>query len=137
MILLPLAAFTILFLALWIVVPSWTSPLFVLAVGAPELSPWLFLAGLVLCVTFCVIFCLLSARSVRRSPWNRISLVVALCATVLTAIPLVQAASTPRRFDEAMRAALGSDVLRSVPANMHGGMRPYPIVPVDLFRSRT
>jgi acetyl esterase/lipase len=124
------AAFALLFLALWIVVPGWTYPLFVLAVGAPELSPWLFFAGLVLCL----LFCLLSAKSIRRSRWHRISLAVALCATALTAIPLVQAASMLRRFDEAMRAALGTDFLRGVPGNVRGGMRPSPIVPADLFR---
>lgn len=114
------AAFVIFFLALWIVVPGWTYPLFALGIGAPELSPWLFLAGLVLCV----LFCLLSAKSIRRSRWNRSSFAVALCATALTAIPLVQAASTVRRFDEAMRAALGPDFLRSVPTNVREGMRP-------------
>lgn len=126
MILLTFVASVILFLALWIVVPGWTYPLFALAVGAPELSPGLFLAGLVLCI--------LSTRSIRRSRWSRMSLAVALSVTALTAIPLVQAPLAVRRFDEAMRAALGPDFLLGVPANVRGGMRPYPIVPTDLFR---
>lgn len=126
MIFLLFAALAIFFLALWIVVPGWTYPLFVLAVGAPELSPWLLLASLVLCALY--------ARSAHRSRLTRIARVVALCATALTAIPLVQAVSTVRRFDEGIGAALGPDFLRSVPPNLRGAMRPYPLVPSDLFR---
>lgn len=122
-------ALIVFFLALWIVVPGWIYPLFALSVTAPELSPWLLLAGLVLSIVSA-----LSIRRSRRSRTSRMSLAVALCATALTAIPLAQTTSTIRRFDDAMRGALGPDFLQAVPATVRDGMRPYPIVPADLFR---
>ena len=68
------------FLTLWIFLPGWTYPLFVLGVGAPELSPWLLLASVVLCVV-CA-----------RFPWpphlTRVALLLALGAAALAAVPI-------------------------------------------------
>lgn len=120
------AAGAIFFLTLWIFIPGWTYPLFVLGVGAPELSPWLFVASLILCLA--------CAKFSGPSQLTRVALVLTLGATALASVPVVQAALAVRRFENVMRRALGEDFLHAVSARVRDGMRPRPIVAIDLFR---
>ena len=124
--LLLIGAGTIFFLTLWIFIPGWTYPLFVLGAGAPELSPWLLLASLILC--------LVSATFPGQSQLTRVTIFLALGAAALASVPLAQAALAVRRFQNAMQRALGEDFLRGVPARVRDGLRPRPIVAIDLFR---
>ena len=108
--LLLIAAGALLFLTLWIFIPGWTYPLFVLGVGAPELSPWLLLASLILS--------LVCAKLPGPSQLTRVTLLLALGAAVLASVPVAQAALSVRRFDNAMQGALGEDFLREVPGRV-------------------
>lgn len=113
-------ATVVLFLSLWIVVPAPSRLLLPLAVGAPELSPWLLAVSLVLLG--------LSALHVRRSKLAAIAALLAASSAVLATLPLVRIPATTRRFDEAMVTALGKDALLG-----DDTMRPTPIVLRDLF----
>lgn len=117
---------TVLFLALWIVLPAPTSTLLPLAVGAPELSAWLMLGAL--------LGAGLALPGARRGRVARAALVAATGAIVLSALPLARVPATSHRFDRAMRDALGEDFLRSLPPATVSAMRPRSLVAADLFR---
>lgn len=59
---------------------------------------------------------------------------LAALAAVLASIPLVQFGGIARRFDVAMRSALGEHYLAEVPSAVRGEMRQRPLVVADLFR---
>lgn len=62
-----------------------------------------------------------------------VTFVVAVAATILASAPIVQLPFVVRRFDAAMRTALG-DFLRTVPPDRRARMRTAPIVPIDFLR---
>jgi len=113
------------FVTSWTVIPAPNRPLLALGVGAPELSPWLALAGLVVVVV---------AVSVRdRDVLARATLVLAAVATVLASVPLMRFPFVVRRFNATMRAALGDDFLRGVSPDRRARLRSAPIVFSDVF----
>ncbi len=114
----------LLFLAAWIVVPPPTYATLILAVGAPEVAAWLILGGGA--VT------LLAVRA-GRSRMRSITVLAAVTAVALASVPFVRFAATARRFDAAMRAALGRDYLAGVAATTREGMRRHPLDPFELF----
>jgi acetyl esterase/lipase len=120
------AALILVFLTSWIVLPAPNRPLLALGLGAPELSAWLALAGLIICT--------LTVVAAGRGVLAGAALVLAAVATVVASAPLVQLPSVVRRFDAAMRAALGDDLLRGIPPDRRAVMRQAPIVFADLFR---
>ena len=119
------AALVLVFLASWTVLPAPNRPLLALAVGAPELSPWLAVSGLVVCV--------LTLGAGGRGPLARATLGLAVLAVALASVPLVRLPFAVQRFDGAMRAALGDDFLRGVSSARRARLRPAPVVLVDLF----
>jgi acetyl esterase/lipase len=118
-------ALVLAFLTSWTVVPAPNRPLLALGVGAPELSPWLALGGLVVLV--------LAVGARDRDILARATLVLAAVATVLASVPLMQLPFAVRRFDATMRAALGDDFLRGVSSDRRARLRPAPIIFRDLF----
>lgn len=120
------AAAILLSLAAWIVVPGWTYPLLVLSAGAPEVSPWLIVGGLLVCVLTVTV---LGSTRVSHSAFA-----IALLSTVLASIPLTRAPFAIRRFDGEMQRALGKDFLAGVAPSALGGLRKRPIAIVDLFK---
>ena len=120
------AALVLLFLSSWIFLPAPNRALLTLGVGVPELSAWLALGGLVVCV--------LTLGAAGRDPLARVTLALSLVATVLASAPLVQLPFVARRFDAAMRTALGDDFLRGVPSDRRARMRPSPFAVRDLVR---
>jgi acetyl esterase/lipase len=118
-------AVVLVFLTSWIVLPAPNRPLLALGVGAPELSAWLVLGGLVVCG--------LTIGVVGRDTLGRATLVLTVVATVLASVPLMRLPFVVQRFDSAMRTALGDDFLRGVPSDRRARMRRAPIVLVDLF----
>jgi acetyl esterase/lipase len=96
------AAVALLFVASWIVLPAPNRLLLPLAVGAPELSHWLVVIGLALCLAT------LATPHSSAMGWTTIAFTVA--ATLLAASPLVRAPFAVRRFNEGMNA-LGPGVL--------------------------
>jgi acetyl esterase/lipase len=122
-------ALVLLFLTMWIVVPAPNRSLLNLSVGAPELAAWLAPAGLF------VVGLAMWRRA--RGVFGRITLGMALAATMLASSPLVRAPFVIRGFDAAMEAALGRDYLRDVPADRRARLRSSPIVVADLYRGIT
>jgi len=113
-----------LFLAGWIVVPPPGYATLVLAVGAPEMGPWLVLASLAVL--------LFSVRA--AAGWvARITMLFSVGAIALASIPLFQFPGTARRFDAAMREALGPDYLSGVAPEARERMRESPLDPLELF----
>jgi acetyl esterase/lipase len=119
-------AATVLFLASWIVLPPPIYPLLLLAVGAPEISLWL--------LGLAVLAGALALPDVRRFRAARIATGLAALAIVLASIPLIQFAGIARRFDVAMRSALGEHYLAEVRGPVRREMRQRPLIVADLFR---
>ena len=120
------AAAVRLFVSIWIVLPGWTYPLFILGVGAPEISAWL-LAGSLLTGTLAMTV----LRSMRLS---RLTRPIALLSAILASIPFFRAPLAIHRFDSEIERALGPNYLAGVPDRVTRTMRPTPIVVGDLFR---
>ena len=112
------AAVVLLFLASWIYLPAPNRLLLTLGVGAPELSPWLALGGLVVA--------LLTSIVGDREPGWLAALAVSVVAVVMAAVPLVRLPFVARRFDTAMAAALGGDYLRGVAPDRLARMKRSP-----------
>jgi hypothetical protein len=121
-----LPALTLAFLTSWIFLPAPTRPLLVLAVGAPEVSPWLVLAGLAICV--------LTVAFGGRDTLASWTFLLAAVATVAATAPLARLPFVARRFERTMRESLGDDFLRRVPADRRARMRQSPVSLLDLFR---
>jgi acetyl esterase/lipase len=120
------AALVLAFLTSWTVLPAPNRLLLALGVGAPELSAWLALGGLGVCV--------LTLNVAGRDTWAQTAFVLAALATLLASVPLARLPFVVRRFDCTMRGALGDNFLRGVPPERRARMRPAPVVFVDLFR---
>ena len=120
------AAILLVFLTSWIFLPAPNRRLLVLGVGAPELSAWLAIGGVVLGV--------LTVRNAGRNGLAQATFLLALVTAVLASLPLVQLPFVARRFEGTMRVALGDDFLREVPPDRRARMRPAPVVVLDLFR---
>ncbi|MFN6561158.1 MAG: alpha/beta hydrolase [Nostoc sp. ChiSLP01] len=121
-----LASFTSLFLSSWIILPAPNMFLLTLAVGAPEVSPWLFLLNL--------LSLLLSFFWIRRRQLRRLACTVSLiglliCGWVLANIPLTQ-----MQMAQAMKQDLGADYLEKIPVQLSAKMQTHPFNLVNSFR---
>ena len=110
------------FLAAWIYLPAPNRLLLALGVGAPEVSAWLLVGALIV------------GGFAFAGHVQYVALMLAVVAAVLAATPLVRLPSAVRRFDAAMRTALGDDFLGGVPADYRARMRNAPVAALDLFR---
>lgn len=113
-----------LFLALWGFLPPPTYALLTLSVGAPEAGVWLVVVALAAAV---------AALAVGRGRLRGATLLCAAATILLSLLPLLRHPATARRFDAAMRAALGSDYLCAVPAAIRDSLRPRSLHPTELF----
>lgn len=114
-------------LASWIFLPAPTYFLLTFGVGAPEVSAWLILLSLLAAA-----FAVPDVRERRRS--GRVALAVSTAALLLSVTPFARFPATARCLDDAMRAELGGDPLRAVPAEFQARMRPRPLIVGELFR---
>jgi len=113
-------------IAIWIVLPPFHAGLLPLAVGAPEISPWLLLASLgVGAMTF-------NAAAV--TPAARAAFAFAVVAALLSAYPLARTPFTLAAFDRAMEQRLGRDYLQQIPAATSAGLRGHALSPLDFVR---
>ena len=119
-----LIALALCFLALWGVLPPPTYALLTLSVGAPEVGVWLIVAALVALV-------LALAGQPGRLRW--MALLAVAATIVLSLMPLLRFPATARRFEAAMRAALGSDYLCAVPDSIRAGLRSPSLRLTELF----
>ena len=112
------AALVFAFLTCWIFLPPFHAVLIPLAVGAPEVSPALSVAGIVLALLSGV-----RARGNRRARW---ACAIALAGTAVAVSPLVRLPPVTRSFDRAMRDALGPEAL-AAPAPEQTRFRRSPL----------
>jgi acetyl esterase/lipase len=115
--LLLLTTAALLFVSVWIVIPVPEAWLLPLGVGAPEVSPVLLAASLLLTPV--------AAVKARRSGVARLALVLALVSAGLSAVPIVQIPSTLARFDTALKSTRGAEA---------SNMRPEAVILRELFR---
>jgi acetyl esterase/lipase len=109
-------AATSLAIAVWSVLPPANYLLLVLAVAAPEISPWLALAALIAAA--------LALGRLRDHMPARIALACALSTIALVARPWLQFPRVAAEFEQTMQRALGDDYLRGLPPDVRRGLRP-------------
>jgi acetyl esterase/lipase len=121
-----IASIALCLISIWIVLPPPHASLLPLAVGAPELSPWLLLVAVILCgVTF---------RAASVDVTARVVFNVAAVSAVLCAYPLVRAPFVLAAFDNAMERGLGKDYESQIPADARAALRAYRISAMDFAR---
>ena len=120
------ASIALFLISIWIVLPPLQASLLPLAVGAPELSPWLLLASLILCaITF---------RAAGVDVTARVAFNVSAVSAVLCAYPLVRAPFVFAAFDSAMEQGLGKDYETQIPADARAALRTQRISVTDFAR---
>lgn len=121
-----IASIALCLISIWIVLPPPHASLLPLAVGAPELSPWLLLVSVILCaVTF---------RAASVDLMARVVFNVAAVSGVLCAYPLVRAPFVLAAFDNAMEQGLGTDYESQIPADARAALRAHRISAIDFAR---
>ncbi|MBW4685843.1 MAG: alpha/beta hydrolase [Komarekiella atlantica HA4396-MV6] len=121
-----LLSFISLFLSSWIIIPAPNMLLLPLAVGAPEISPWLF--GLNLLCLLLVFFCI-RQRQLQRLAYTLSLIGLLICASMLVNIPLTQMQMT-----RAMKQGLGTDYLEQIPVQISAKMQSHPFSLVNTLR---
>jgi acetyl esterase/lipase len=119
-----IAAVGLCFLSAWTVLPPLTYPLLVLAVGMPEVAPWLMIVGVIL-----IALVWLGGRSSLSVP----AMLFAAAAVAFAAVPVAQFPVTARRFDQAMRTGLGENYLMTIPDSVRRGLRAHSLDPIELI----
>ncbi|MEG4987446.1 alpha/beta hydrolase [Microcoleus sp. BR0-C5] len=115
-----------LFLSLWIIVPAPTMFLYPLAVGAPEISPWL--------VGINTIALLLNLLGRHQGKVYIILLICNLFALILGLLPLIQFPAANAAIATQMQAVLGENYLAALPQADRAQLRPQPFILADTFR---
>jgi acetyl esterase/lipase len=115
-----------LFLSLWIVIPAFNYPLLILAVAAPEVSPWLIIVN--------AIALILATIQLNGSWQQSIPCICSAIALGLSLLPLIQLPTTNKRLAAAMTAVLGTDYEDRIPEATKQLMRPQPFILADVFR---
>ncbi|MEG4069035.1 alpha/beta hydrolase [Microcoleus sp. Pol11C2] len=115
-----------LFLSLWVIVPAPTMFLYPLAVGAPEISPWL--VGI---NTIALVLNLL------RRHQGKVYIILSICnlfALILGLLPLIQFPAANAAIATQMQAVRGENYLAAVPQADRAQLRPQPFILADAFR---
>ncbi|MEP7382641.1 MAG: alpha/beta hydrolase [Gemmatimonadota bacterium] len=107
------------FLALWIVVPAPNRLLLPLAVGAPEVSAWLIVAG--------IVAILLALSDVGARATARLALVLAIVALTLAASPFFRFATVAASAERSLETALGSGYASRIPAAQKARFTSSPL----------
>ncbi len=115
-----------LFLSLWVIVPAPTMFLYPLAVGAPEISPWL--------VGINTIALLLNLLRRHQGKVYIILLICNLFALILGLLPLIQFPAANAAIATQVQAVLGENYLAAVPQALRAQLRPQPFILADAFR---
>jgi acetyl esterase/lipase len=110
------ASAALVFVSVWILVPAPVPLLLPLAVGAPEVSPVL--------LVFSLLVAVMAGRYARQSRIARLAVGLAVTATLLALVPVVQLPVALSRFDRAMAATTAMP-----PAEMPGSVRVTRGVP--------
>ncbi|MEH2063696.1 MAG: alpha/beta hydrolase [Nostoc sp.] len=114
-----------LFLSSWIILPAPNMFLLTLAVGAPEVSPWLLLLNL--------LFLLLSFFYIRRRKIQRLVCIFSLIGLLICGWMLVNIPSTQMQMAKAMKQGLGANYLEQIPIQVSAKMQTDPFNLVNFF----
>ncbi|MEH2058956.1 MAG: alpha/beta hydrolase [Nostoc sp.] len=120
-----LLSFANLFLSSWIILPAPNMFLLTLAVGAPEVSPWLLLLNL--------LFLLLSFFYIRRRKIQRLVCIFSLIGLLICGWMLVNIPSTQMQMAKAMKQGLGANYLEQIPIQVSAKMQTDPFNLVNFF----
>ncbi|MEG4805922.1 alpha/beta hydrolase [Microcoleus sp. F8-D3] len=115
-----------LFLSLWVIVPAPAMFLYPLAVGSPEISPWLVAIN-----TIALMLNLL------RRHQGKVYIILSICnlfALILCLLPLMQLPAANAAVATQMQAVLGENYLAAVPVAHRAQLRPQPFIFADAFR---
>ncbi|BAZ30371.1 alpha/beta hydrolase domain-containing protein [Cylindrospermum sp. NIES-4074] len=121
-----LLSFVSLFLSSWIIIPAPNMLLLNLGVGAPEVSPLLFVLS-----SFSL---LLSFLYIRQHKLKRLAGIFSLIGLLLCALVLVNISPTQRQMAAAMKQGLGADYLEKIPVKVSAKMQKSPFLLVNSFR---
>ncbi|MEH2179634.1 alpha/beta hydrolase [Nostoc sp.] len=124
-----LLSFASLFLSAWIILPAPNMFLLTLAVGAPEVSPWLLL--------FNLLFLLLSLFYIRHRQLQRLVCIFSLIGLLICGWVLVNIPSTQMQMAKAMKQGLGAIYLEQIPPKVRAKMQTYPFNLVNFFQGIT
>ncbi|WP_448269017.1 alpha/beta hydrolase [Nostoc sp. DSM 114159] len=114
-----------LFLSSWIILPAPNMFFLTLAVGAPEVSPWLFLLNL--------LFLLLSLFYIRRRKLQRLVCIFSFIGLLICGWVLVNIPPTQMQMAKAMKQGLGANYLEQIPPQVRAKMQIYPFNLVNFF----
>ncbi|PHM08907.1 alpha/beta hydrolase [Nostoc sp. 'Peltigera malacea cyanobiont' DB3992] len=120
-----LLSFASLFLSAWILLPAPNMFLLTLAVGAPEVSPWLLLLNF--------IFLLLSLFYIRRRQLQRLVCIFSLIGLLICGWVLVNISPTQMQMAKAMKQGLGTNYLEQIPVQVRAKMQTHPFDLVNFF----
>ncbi|MDZ8085750.1 MAG: alpha/beta hydrolase [Nostoc sp. DedQUE12b] len=120
-----LLSFASLFLSAWIILSAPNMFLLTLAVGAPEVSPWLFLLNL--------LFLLLSLFYIRRRQLQRLVCIFSLIGLLICGWVLVNIPPTQMQMAKAMKQGLGVNYLEQIPVQVRAKMQTHPFNLVNFF----
>ena len=118
-------SFANLFLSSWIILPAPNMFLLTLAVGAPEVSPWLLLLNL--------LFLLLSFLYIRRRKIQRLVCIFSLIGLLICGWMLLNIPSTQMQMAKAMKQGLGANYLEQIPIQVSAKMQTEPFNLVNFF----
>jgi len=118
------------FLSAWIILPAPIFSLLPLSIGAPEVSPWLWVVN--------ILGGLLALRlfqgTERNLPLAYLVLGVSSLAMVLSLLPISQFPATNQAAQNEMERSLGQDYFQNIPSSQQVMMRPQPFVLWDAWR---
>lgn len=121
-----LLSFVSLFLSSWIILPAPNMWLLRLGVGAPEVSPGLFLLNL--------FSLLLSFVCIHHYQLQRLACIASLIGLLTCGWVLVNIAPTQMQMAKAMKQGLGGDYLQGIPVQVSAKMQTHPFDLVNAFR---
>ncbi|AFZ24644.1 esterase/lipase [Cylindrospermum stagnale PCC 7417] len=119
-------SFVSLFLSSWIIIPAPNMLLLKLGVGAPEVSPLLFILSL--------LSLLLSFFYIPQIQLKLLACIFSLIGLFLCALVLVNISPTQIQMAKAMKQGLGADYLEKIPVQVSAKMQKSPFNLVNTFR---
>ncbi|OCQ92159.1 esterase [Oscillatoriales cyanobacterium USR001] len=115
-----------LLMSIWIILPAPTISLLYLAVGTPEISPWLIVIN--------AIAILLNALIINQSRVSRLSLICSLLAMFISFLPLLQLPTANAKIAADFQRILGVDYLTKIPESTQAKFRDRAFILIDAFR---
>ncbi|BAY99657.1 alpha/beta hydrolase domain-containing protein [Tolypothrix tenuis PCC 7101] len=117
---------TSLFLSSWIIIPAPNRLLQILGVGAPEVSPWLFILNIISLLT--ALLCIYQPQI------QIITCIFSLIGLMLCGSVLVKIAPTQMQMSAAIQQELGENYLAQIPLQVSAKMQPQPFSLANSFR---